>query len=138
MMRVESQQLGALEIPDDATIRFAQGILGFPKDRTFCLLEVKPGSRFQLLQCIGEPDLAFVVMDPLGVDAAYPLDAVRALAVQAGLEDEKIGIAAIVTVAPPPARLTVNLMAPLAMGHGTRRGVQVVLHTSHYQVRHVL
>jgi flagellar assembly factor FliW len=137
-MRIESQQLGLIEVPDDAAIRFPQGILGFPKDRTFCLLEVKVGSRFQLLQCVDEPNLAFVVMDPLGVDPAYPLDAVRALAAQAGLEDDKVGVAAIVTVGPAPARPTVNLMAPLAMGLGARQGVQVVLHTSHYQVRHAL
>jgi flagellar assembly factor FliW len=138
-MRVESQQLGTLEIPEDAAIRFPQGILGFPKDRTFCLLEVKPGSRFQLLQSTEDSNLAFVVIDPLTVDPGYPLAAVRELAAQAGLApDEQIGVAAIVTVAPPPARPTVNLMAPLALGLRTRQGLQVVLHAGQYQVRHAL
>lgn len=138
-MRIESQQLGALEIPEDSVIEFRFGIPGFNHAHRFCLLEVKPGSRFQLLQCTHDPNLAFVVTDPLLVAPDYPLAAIQQLAAPAGIEpDEPLGVAAIVTVPPPPRRPTANLLAPVAIGTRSRLGAQVVLHDSPYQVRHEL
>jgi flagellar assembly factor FliW len=132
-----SEQLGPLEIPDDSLVSFAQGIPGFPTARRFCLLEVKPGSRFKLLQNVEDPALAFVVTDPVALDPSYPLDTVRELASLLGLaKDEPMAIASIVTVPPPPRRPTANLLAPLAMGMQSRLGVQVVLHDGDYRVRH--
>lgn len=136
-MLVESQQLGSLEVPEEAVVTFPFGIPGFPTERQFCLMEVKPGSRFKLLQSIGRADLAFVVTDPLLEEPHYPLDLVRRLAAPIGLEPEELlGVAAIVTVPPPPATPTANLLAPLAMGLKSRLGVQVVLHETSYQMRH--
>jgi flagellar assembly factor FliW len=138
-MRVESQQLGTLEVPEESTVDFVHGIPGFPQARRFCLIEVKPGSRFKLLQCTHIANLAFVVMDPLLVAPDYPLPAVQEVATRLGIErDEPLAVAAIVTIPAPPARPTVNLLAPLAMGMRSRRGAQVVLHDSPFQVRHEL
>ena len=138
-MRIDSQQLGSLEIPEESTILFPSGIPSFPGARRFCLLDVRPGSRFRLLQCTEQTDLAFVVIDPLLVDAAYPLDQVRQAAAASGIEpDEPLAVAAIVTVPRPPGRPTANLLGPIAMGMRSRRGVQVILHESPYRVRHAL
>ena len=138
-MRVESEQLGVLEIPAEATVVFPFGIPAFPESQSFCLVEVRPGSRFRLLQSTLRANLAFVVIDPLLVDPAYPLDQVREVAAEMGIEpDEPLAVAALVTVPPPPGRPTANLLAPLAMGMRSRTGVQVILHDSPYGVRHAL
>lgn len=138
-LHVQSCQLGPLEVPEESTIEFRSGILGFPGKRRFCVVEVKPGSRFQLLQSTDDGDLAFVVIDPLQLEPTFPLDAAREIAARQGLEaDEPSAVAAIVTVPPPPARPTVNLLAPLVMGRRSRRGVQVVLHEFPYEVRREL
>ena len=136
-MLVESQQLGSVEVPEKAVVKFPFGIPGFPAVRQFCLLEVKQGSRFKLLQSIEQADLAFVVTDPLMEDPGYPMDLVLRLARPIGLDPEELlAVAAIVTVPPPPATPTANLLAPLAMGLKSRLGVQVVLHETSYQMRH--
>ena len=136
-MRVVSEQLGEIEIPEQSVVTFSGGIPGFPAARRFCLVEVKPGSRFKLLQSVEEPGLAFVVTDPVDLDADYPLDQVRAAAVEVGLEqDEPLAVAAIVTVPSPPGRPTANLLAPLAVGMRSRLGAQIVLHEHAYGVRH--
>jgi len=138
-MRVESQQLGTLEIPEESIVTFPLGIPSFPDALHFCLLEVRAGSRYRLLQCTDRPDLAFVVIDPLLVDPAYPLDDVRGAAADLGLKpDEPLAVAVIVTVPRPPGRPTANLLAPIAMGLRSRIGAQVVLHDSPYRVRHAL
>jgi len=134
---VQSQQLGPLEVPEEAVVDFPFGIPGFPSERRYCLMEVKPGSRFKLLQSIGRADLAFVVTDPLTEDPGYPLELVQRMAMPIGLEPkEPLAVAAIVTVPPPPATPTANLLAPLAMGLKSRLGVQVVLHETKYEMRH--
>lgn len=136
-MEIESQQLGTLQVPEEAVISFPFGIPGFPVVRQFCLVEVKPGSRFKLLQCVERADLAFVVTDPLMEDPDYPLEVVQRLAAPIGLHpEEPLAAAVIVTVPPPPATPTANLLAPVAMGLESRLGVQVVLHDSSYQMRH--
>ena len=136
-MLVESQQLGSIEVPEEAVISFPFGIPGFPAARQFCLVEVKPESRFKLLQSMERADLAFVVTDPLLEDQGYPLEMVQRLATPIGMDpDEPLAVAVIVTVPPPPATPTANLLAPLAMGLKSRVGVQVVLHETNYQMRH--
>ena len=137
MIRIDSEQLGALEIPEQALVDFPSGIPGFPAARQYCVLELKPGSRFKLLQCADDPKLAFVVTDPLVLDPGYPLDRVQRLAAPLGIEpDEPLAAACIVTVHPRPRPPTANMLAPLAMGLRTRVGGQVVLHDSAYRVRH--
>ena len=137
MRTVVSQQLGKLEVPESQLLEFSGGLLGFPQAQRFCLVEVRPGSRFQLLQSVERADLAFVVANPLIVDPAYPLDLARAVALPLLQGDEGIGVACIVTVPPPPGVKTINLVAPLVMGVASRRGGQVIL-PANYEVRHEL
>lgn len=138
-MHIESQQLGPLEIPEENIVTFHQGIPGFPDVHEFCLLEVRAGSRFKLLQCITKADLAFVVTDPLLVAPDYPMDTIRTLAAQMGFDpEEPIAVAAIVTVPPQPSRPTANLLAPIVMGIHSRLAVQLILNDSQYQVRHTM
>jgi len=138
-MKVDSQQLGHIEIPEEATVSFPQGLPGFPQARRFCLVEPKPNSRFKLLQCTHQPNLAFIVTDPLGIDPSYPLPTVQSLAAHSGLEpDEPLAVAVIVTVPPAPRKMTANLMAPIAMGMRSRIGTQVILHDGPYQLRYEL
>ena len=136
---IESHQVGTVEIPRGSIITLPDGLPGFRDARRFCLLKVKPTSRFHLFQSLERADLAFVVIDPIEVDPAYPVDAVRGQALRFGIEaDESMALAVIVSVPPAPAKMTVNLMAPLALGERSMRGFQVVLHRSGYRVRHVL
>ena len=136
-MQIQSEPLGPLEIPEESVVTFPFGIPGFPALRKYCLLEVKQGSRFKLLQSVELPALAFVVTDPVSLDPDYPMDDVRRIYGELGLDPaQPLAIAAIVTVPGPPTRPTANLLAPLVMGLTSRVGVQVVLHDSPYQVRH--
>lgn len=139
MARVASQQLGVIDVPEDKLLSFPNGLPGFLHAKEFCLVEVRAGSRFRLLQCTHDANLAFVITDPLLLDAAYPMDSVRRHAVLAGFDEkESFAVGVIVTVPPPPARATANLMAPVVMGLEHRVGLQLVLLDSTYDVRHAL
>jgi flagellar assembly factor FliW len=139
MIKVDSEQYGSFEIPEESVLTFPHGIPGFPTLQRYCIIEVKQGSRFKLLQSIDNAKLAFVVTDPVDIDPDYPLSDIHEAAAQFGLEQgEPVAVAAIVTVPKPPARPTANLLAPLVMGKNSRVGVQIVLHESTYEVRHEL
>ena len=136
---VQSEQLGAFEVPEQQVVTFPFGLPGFPLARRFCMVEVRAGSQFKLLQDIEREDLAFVVTDPLLVDQQYPLQAAQQQAAMVGMNpDQPLAVAAIVTVPPPPASPTVNLAAPLVMGMTSQQGVQVIIPDSSYLVRHPL
>jgi flagellar assembly factor FliW len=137
LVTIDSQQLGPIEVPRDQLLEFPHGLFGFRPVRRFCLVKVSETSRFELLQSCERADLAFVVVDPLIVEAGYPIDKAMGLAIPPLEADEQMGVACIVTVPPPPDRMTVNLMAPLVIGVRSRRGVQVILHDDH-SVRHEL
>jgi len=138
-MRVESQQVGAVDVPDEQIISFPEGLPGFRQARRFCLLAVKEGSRFELLQSVDKADLAFVVMDPRLADPDYPVDDLAASAQRVGIEaGESLAVLSIVSVPPAPALPSLNMLAPVVVGETSRVGVQVVLHGSKYNVRHPL
>lgn len=135
MLAIESQQLGPLQVPKSQVLNFPGGVFGFPAARGFCLVAVRPGSRFQLLQSVERKDLAFVVCNPQLIDPAYPLDLARELALPLLEPDEGIGVTCIVTVPPPPGAKTINMVAPLVVGATSHRGTQVIL-PANYDVRH--
>lgn len=97
------------------------------------LVDHRPGSIFRWLQSIDQPDLAFVVIDPLTFVPDYPVALVRKAASFVGLDpDEPLLVLVICTVPPVPAPPTANFLAPLGIGQQTRRGAQVVLHETGY------
>ncbi len=132
-LRVESQQLGVFQVPRDQVLHFPRGVLGFANVHYFCLLDVREGSRFRLLQSCKRSELAFVVIEPQKIDPLYPIEQLAGLAVPPLEAGEGIGVACIVTVRPPPVGVTINLAAPLVMGVDSRRGAQVILNG--YSVR---
>ena len=50
---------------DEKIINMPDGIPGFRQQKRYVLLEKKETSPFYLFQCVDDPNLAFVVMDPL-------------------------------------------------------------------------
>lgn len=125
--RVPSEQLGAIEVPREKIFRLPRGLLGFPQARRFCLVEVSKSSRFLLLQSCDRADLAFVVIDPLRVDPEFDLAELTRLASGLIEPDEEVFASCTVSLRPPPAPPTTNLLAPLLIGVRSRVGAQIVL-----------
>lgn len=138
-MLIHSQQLGEVEVPEESVVSFPEGLLGFRDERRFCLISVRAGSRFSLLQSADRPDLAFVVTDPVELDKDYPIEGARQHALRVGVEEqEPLAVAVIVTVGVAGSKPTANMLAPLVIGTDSRVGVQVVMHDTDYLVRHEL
>lgn len=64
-MEVRTSRFGTVNIADDRVITFQKGLLGFAECKRFCLLEPAEDACFFWLQSLEDPDLAFVVTDPM-------------------------------------------------------------------------
>lgn len=122
--------------PDDRTLRFPEGIAGFPEARSFMLSDLDPDGSFQLLECLEEPDLSLVVCFPwlLFPDYAPEVDAATQEAL--GLQRPEDAIVFVsVTVEPEDEALYCNLLGPFVVNAATHEGRQVVQHDLNLPVR---
>lgn len=136
-MIIQTSRFGQLEVNPERFITFDEGVLGFPEQRAYALIQTGEGSGFYWLQAVNNPDLAFVVCDPRLFVADYQ--------VPAKLEDLQ-GIAlteakdaqVFVIVNKIGDLLTGNLQGPLVVNVVNRKARQLVLSDKRYSTRHPL
>lgn len=136
-MIIETSRFGSLEVDDRRLISFEQGILGFPENKTYALVQTGENSGFYWLQAVDRADLAFIVCDPRLFVADYraPVKAEELAAV--GLKDP-LGAQVFIIVNKVDEMLTGNLQGPLVINVRTRAGRQLVLSDKRYSTRHPL
>jgi flagellar assembly factor FliW len=136
-MLIQTMRFGPIEVDDGKLMRFAGGLLGFPKQRVFALLQTSPDPALFWLQAVDDPDLAFVVCDPLLFVPDYQVpirrDDVEALGLH-DLQDCQV----LVIVNRVNGELTGNLLGPLVVNARTRLAKQLVLSDRRYGTRHRL
>ena len=139
-MIIKTTRFGEMEIDENRIIHFPEGLVGFPGDREYVLMEHKQGSAFMWLQSLTSPELAFVIMNPFQVYPNYLKDISpeEEKALKPG-SNETIMIFGIVTIpGGRAAESTVNLMGPVIIDPETKEGKQVILAGSGYNHRHPL
>jgi len=128
--------LGRIDVSEEDIIVFPQGILGFEEYKRYLVLE-QPDSVFRFLQCVDEPQLAFVVMYPELVDAAYSVVLTEEQKALLEIEQPEDGVVyGIVTIPEQVAEMTINLQAPVVINKRRRIGAQIVLMDGKYTTRH--
>lgn len=134
---IKSRKLGRLEVEADRLIDFPEGILGFPAIKQYILVENDKGHPLFWLQAVEDIELAFAVTDPLIFKPDYrPAIPEEALHGIEGPDSSSLIIFAILTIPhDDPRKLTANLQAPLVINSKTRRGKQIILYDSGYDVR---
>ncbi len=136
-MRIATSRFGQLEVDADRLITFDEGVLGFPRQNQYALVQTGEGSGFYWLQAVDTPELAFVVCDPRLFVADYR--------VPVKLEDlQGIGLdgpdnaQVFVIVNKVGDLLTGNFQGPLVVNVLSRRAKQLVLSDKRYSTRHPL
>lgn len=137
-MRIKTSRFGEIEIDEARVIRFTEGLIGFPDDKEFIIMEHRSDSPFMWLQSVSKPDLAFVIMNPFQVFPEYLKDLSQEEENALKPDDnETVMIVAIVTIPNgKPEESTLNLMGPVVIDPVTNKGKQVILANSGYSHRH--
>ncbi len=134
-MIVHTSRFGVVEVDADRVIRFARGILGFPKYKEYVLIQPEPDSTFYWLQSVEAADLAFVVTDPLLFVPDYQVPLREETRQDLGLSD--LGEASVLVIVNKVGDLlTANLQGPLVIHATSRAAAQVVISEKKYQTRH--
>ncbi|MFQ5461206.1 MAG: flagellar assembly protein FliW [Phycisphaerae bacterium] len=136
-MIIRTSRFGQLEVDEERLIYFEDGILGFPDQHRYALVQTGEGSGFYWLQSVEAEDLAFVVCDPRLFVADYQvpvkIDDLRTM----GLDSPQ-GAQVFVIVNKVNDLLTGNFQGPLVVNVENRRAKQLVLSDKRYSTRHPL
>jgi flagellar assembly factor FliW len=138
MLTIKTTRFGEVEIDKNLAIHFPDGLLGFPEQKDYIILEHKPGSPFCWLQSVTDHDLAFVMTNPFLLKEDYlenlPPDDQALFFGENGKEHIVFALATI-----PQGKAentTINLLGPLVIDPGSKTGRQVILANSGYNHRH--
>ena len=136
-MQVKTTRFGQIEVDAERIITFPDGVLGFPDQRDFSLLQTSDEGNFFWLQSTERPELAFVVCDPLLFVPDYQVPA--KVEDFARIDLKKMTDAQVFVVVNKVDRiLTGNLQGPLVVNVLNRQGRQLVLSEKKYSTRHPL
>jgi flagellar assembly factor FliW len=137
MLLIDTSRFGQLEVNPDRLIVFDDGILGFPLQHEYALIQTGEGSGFYWLQSVDTRDLAFVVCDPRLFVADYQVP-VKVEELQCiDLADPQNG-QVFVIVNKVGDLLTGNFQGPLVVNVTNRKARQLVLSDKRYSTRHPL
>lgn len=136
-MIIATSRFGSLEVDEGRLIRFPKGILGFPDQQEYALIQTAENSVFYWLQSVERPELAFVVCDPRLFIPDYVVPVKLEELSQIGLTDPSA--AQVFTIVNKVDHmLTGNLQGPLVVNVETRQAKQLVLSDRRYSTRHPL
>ena len=136
-MLIDTTRFGKVEIDGSRIITFKDGLLGFPDQRRFALIQSSEETIFLWMQSLDDPSIAFLVCDPLAFVPDYRAqvraDDVKTLELR-DLNDCQV----LVIVNKSDGHLTGNLLGPLVIGAQSLKARQLVLSDKRYGTRHRL
>jgi flagellar assembly factor FliW len=128
LLTVTTAHLGEVQVPAAEVLQFVAPLAPFGGVARYVLLPAAPDSPFWWLQAVDTPAPAVVVAryeELTGEPAPPPRPEVAA---ELGLApDEPAEVYVIVAVGPSAPETTMNLLAPVYVGRGSRRARQVIL-----------
>jgi flagellar assembly factor FliW len=135
-MRVQTTRFGEQEVDADKVIRMAEGMLGFP-EKDFILLTPPKLGPFCWFQAVHNPDLAFVVVDATECvpNGTFTLTEEEGRALELDERSEVLFLL-VVTMAPNPRDITVNLRGPIALNPEKKIAKQIVFEGEKFTIRH--
>ena len=139
-MLVQTRHFGEIELDEDKIITFENGILGFENYKRYTLLfdnETGERSDISWLQSLDEPTLALPVVSPFLVKPDYNPEVDDEMLQPLGdLNEENIVVLIAITVPSDIEKITANLKAPFIVNSDLRKGAQIIIENSEYEVKY--
>jgi flagellar assembly factor FliW len=134
---VQTGRFGQIEISTDEIISIPSGILGFPEEQNYCLVDPGDETLILWLQSLTSPHLAFPVLEPRIFKSNY---IVRLSAAELReLRLTSINDASVFTILTIPSVLsdmTANMKAPIVINVKEKVAKQVVLQENDQPIKH--
>lgn len=139
-MLLNTRHFGEIKVDEENIVSFAEGLPGFEQLHRYIVIDNSDEeSPFGWLQCIDEPELAFAVVNPFAIMKDYDIQLPDYVAESLGIEKpEDVAVYSIVVVPDDISKTSMNLKAPVVVNNLNKKGVQIVLDTDKYSVRHYI
>jgi flagellar assembly factor FliW len=136
-MEIETTRFGMLTVEDERVMTFPRGLLGFPNHTQFALIQTGAGNYFFWLQSVDDPNLAFVVTDPVTFFKDYDVPVRDETVTELAFTDMKFA-QTFVICNKVGDWLTGNLLGPIVINAENRLGSQIVLTEKKWTTRQPL
>ncbi|WP_176585228.1 flagellar assembly protein FliW [Priestia megaterium] len=138
-MKISTSYHGDIEIDNQQTLTFNQGIPGFLEETEFVILPLPEAEAFQVLQSIQTKELAFIITDPfqffLDYDFHLEPQEIERLQLQ---QAEDAAVYVLLTMSDSMEKITANLQAPVIINTKQQLAKQVILMNTAYETKHRL
>lgn len=136
-LTVNTARFGDIQVEEDRIIGFEEPIFGFEKTKRFVILDHAENSPFKWLQSVDDPELAFVVTNPVFFGIEYEFELPDETVNTLGLSTAEDALVLTIVNIPQsdPAKMTANLLGPIVIHQGNRKAMQVVLNESRYNTK---
>ncbi|QTL49444.1 MULTISPECIES: flagellar assembly protein FliW [Priestia] len=138
-MKISTSYHGDIEIDNQQTLTFNQGIPGFLEETEFVILPLPEAEAFQVMQSIQTKELAFIITDPfqffLDYDFQLEPQEIEKLQLQ---QAEDAAVYVLLTMSDSVEKITANLQAPVIINTKQQLAKQVILMNTAYETKHRL
>lgn len=137
-MEVQTKPFGTIDVDERQKLHFPYGILGFEHLKWYVLLDSSQPP-FYWLQSLDDPDVAFVLINPVFFRPDYRLEVPAEELQELRVEDEEdILVFAIVTIPDNQELMTANLQGPVVINRTTKIGRQAISLNPNWRVKHYI
>ena len=126
-MRFNTPRFGHVEVDEAKIIHFPRGLPGFPECGRFIVMDHDRETPLKWLQCVDQPEVAFLVIEPEQVLASYQVDVPTDVLdlLEWNRDSENLPeLALFVILNVEGSKLTANLRAPVVVNVANHRAHQ--------------
>ncbi|MBA7515171.1 Flagellar assembly factor FliW [subsurface metagenome] len=135
-MKIDTTRFGPITIGKEKIIAMPFGMLGFPEEKRYVILQHREDSPFFWYQSVDDPALAFVITSPFLFKPDYSVPLEDTVEQMSWIEDKDKGTLELYVVVnipkSSPDDMTANLIGPILINNRTRQAVQMVITDSPY------
>lgn len=136
-MEILTKHFGSMEYTEEETVHFQDGLFGFENYKDYLPIPLEEDSDAMIcLQCLDDPDIAFILMNPFFLSPGYQPKISHADRKALGdPKDEDISYYCICVVHDALEDSSINLKCPIAVNALTRTARQLILEQPEYGFR---
>ena len=142
MPQILTKYFGTAEYQETDVVQFPSGLPAFEQETPFVIMEPPDLTPMVFLQSLRDSSLCFLALPILAIDPEYQLqmtlEDLESLSLPTGRQPglgEGIICLALIAIA-EDGSITANLLAPIVIHAGDRRGVQAIRVDSSYSHQH--
>lgn len=137
MLTIDTKFFDTVEVDTKDVIEFNKPILGFDDYNKYALIALED-NHIQCLQSIDSKDICFLVSSPWMYKSDYEFDIHEEDKKVLDIDEDNTMVLNIINIPGDIEKMSINLMAPIIINSKTKKALQVVLHKSDYDTRHLI